>query len=136
MIALFFVDLSSFSSEFNWVIAIVVSVSICMLIIGLFTFFCWNGPYQPGYLKEGSAWSTIFGVKADEDETDKYAPRKYNKERATDDELRRISRRAWLRDMDDTMSSKRVENTLAARGLSWQWPWTKQEQQIAPIRPD
>ena len=62
-ITIFFADFSTVSTELQWVIAIVIGISLLVLILGLVSFFCWNGPYHPGYFSAGSAWASVFGPR-------------------------------------------------------------------------
>ena len=92
MITIFFADFSSFGVELQWVIGIVFCVAAIVLILGLCSFCCWNGPYHPGYFANGSAWASFFG------------PPKYNPDIRDYYELQRMSRKSRLGNWNDFMS--------------------------------
>ena len=60
-ITFMFADVSSFGLELQWVIAIVLSVVLALLVFGLISFCCCNGPYHSGYFQSGRALSSCFG---------------------------------------------------------------------------
>ena len=102
----------SFGGELQWVIAIALAVGLLLLIMGLVTFCCCNGPYHPGYFARGSAWSSLFGPpRYDPDIRDYY-------------ELQRLSRKSRLGNWNDMMSLS-FSGGVVSSGFSWSWAWNE-----------
>ena len=88
-ISFMFADTSSFGVELQWVIAIVLAVVIVILIFGLISFCCCNGPYHSGFYLTGRALSSCFGPPAYNDDIRDFA------------ELQRMSRHSRLGNWND-----------------------------------
>ena len=108
MLTLFFADFSTFGTELQWVIAVVFGVGLILLLIGLTTFFCWNGPYHPGYFAPGSAIASVFGTPL------------YNPDIRDYYELQRRSRASRLGNWND-MKSLNFSPGLLSAGVAWSW---------------